>query len=257
MRQSWAAQDARAAALSLRELSELFPDLLAKSMASGDDAPVPVNCYQALDISAQNAHQAVIAAYMRKVRKFLQKLRLSGESLTKCQEEYWRILNAGFILRKPRLRVSHDLMAARRWLLDVNAITADGRIVQTRAEEVEKPTKLEPALAQPEPVILIVEMLKQARFIGEAEEQALKAQMARAPEIPIERLILDSGYVSRQEMNSLKLAETLLLQEKINMAQFQVAMYDERNSGVRFAESLQVRGWLPVEVNKPSDETNK
>ncbi len=240
--------------MSLRELSELFPDLLPKTIARSEDVPPPVNYYQVLEISAQNPNQAVIAAYMRKARKFLQKLRRSGESLIKCQDDYWRILNAGFILRKPRLRVSHDLMSARRWLMDVNAITADGRIVQTRAEEAEKPTKPEPVAPQPEPVILIVEMLKQARFIGEAEEQALKAQMARAPEIPVERLILDSGYVSRQEMNSLKLAEMLLGQDKINMAQFQVAMYDERNSGIRFAESLQVRGWLPVDVNASAEE---
>ena len=58
-------------------------------------------------------------------------------------------------------------------------------------------------------------------------------------------MIMDSGYVVQAEMNSLKLAEDLILKGRITMAQFQVAMYDERNSGIRMAESLQIRGWLP------------
>ena len=41
------------------------------------------------------------------------------------------------------------------------------------------------------------------------------------------------------------------------MAQFQVAFYDERYSGLRMAESLQVRGWLSVEVRNAIDEWHK
>ncbi|MBK9281374.1 MAG: hypothetical protein IPM93_24710 [Candidatus Obscuribacter sp.] len=51
------------------------------------------------------------------------------------------------------------------------------------------------------------------------------------------------------EMKSLQLAEYLLSQGKINMGQFCVAMYDERMTGVKMAESLQVRGWLETQVS--------
>jgi hypothetical protein len=37
-------------------------------------------------------------------------------------------------------------------------------------------------------------------------------------------------------------------QGQIDIGQFCVAMYDERMSGIRMAESLQVRGWLDTQV---------
>jgi hypothetical protein len=38
------------------------------------------------------------------------------------------------------------------------------------------------------------------------------------------------------------------------MAQFAVAMYDERTQGIRMAESLQIRGWLETQVRTYGDE---
>src|SRR5690606_3767443 len=91
---------------------------------------------------------------------------------------------------------------------------------------------------------MIIELLKESGFIGPAEVQALKNQMALYRDIPLHDLIMQAGYVSEPQMKSLQLAEYLLTTEKITIGQFQVAMFDERTTGVRMAESLQVRGWL-------------
>lgn len=246
LRQSWASHDSKGAVTSARELYQLFPDLLPP-VKFGSDQQL-LSYYDLLGLKQQSQANQVAAAFLRAVKKFLRK-----EKVKDNKDAYCRLLNAGFILRKPRLRLSHDLVAVRHWLIQDKAIPEDGTLDST--EEVSEVSTEH--LAKTQPIVSelprLVQLLKEAQFIGPAEIQALMAQMSLAPEIPVERLVLDSGYVAQAEMNSLKLAEMLLEQGKITMAQFQVAIYDERTSGIRMAESLQVRGWLPVEISIQKD----
>jgi hypothetical protein len=247
LRQSWATRDAKGAVTSARELYQLFPDLLPPpKLGTGQS---PMDFYELLGVKQQASVNVVTSAFLRNVKRYLR----SGKAKEQ-KEAYNRVLDAGFILRKARLRLSHDLMIVRHWLIAAKAIPEDGTLEaaeQAGEEASEQLSKTQPLVVE---LPKLVQLLKEAQFIGPAEIQALTAQMALAPEIPIERLVLDSGYVTQQEMNSLKLAELLLEQGKITMAQFQVAIYDERTSGIRMAESLQVRGWLPVEVSPRSDD---
>jgi hypothetical protein len=89
--------------------------------------------------------------------------------------------------------------------------------------------------------------MKEAQFVGAAEVQALTNQMRSFPDVSLAELVLSAGYVTESEMASLQLAEILLARGQINMGQFCVAMYDERMTGVKMAESLQVRGWLDTQ----------
>lgn len=114
-----------------------------------------------------------------------------------------------------------------------------------------------PQPAANKPIPMLIQLMEAAQFITAVEVQALLAQMEFAPNVPVEKLILNAGYVTPQEMASIKLGESLLNASKITMAQFQVAIYDERTSGLRMAESLQVRGWLSVEVRNAIDEFHK
>jgi hypothetical protein len=106
----------------------------------------------------------------------------------------------------------------------------------------------QPIVQQPLP--MLIELLKAAQIIGSAEVQALTNQMRSFPDVPVADLVLSAGYVTESEMKSLQLAEFLLSQGKIDIGQFCVAMYDERLTGVRMAESLQVRGWLETNVQR-------
>lgn len=243
LRQSWVSSDEQGAVSSAAELYQLFPDLLPPPK----DKLEKVNYYQVLKLTPQAANTSVVSSFLRSAKHFLRR-----KPVKENREDYNQILNAGFILRKPRMRLSHDLVVVRSWLIDSQAIPEDGTLeAMGKLQDVSETqlTKTQPMTAE---LPRLVQLLKEAQFIGLAEVQALSAQRALAPEVPIERLVLDSGYVTQQEMNSLKLAEMLLDQGKITMAQFQVAIYDERTSGVRMAESLQVRGWLPIEV-KPQE----
>jgi hypothetical protein len=104
-----------------------------------------------------------------------------------------------------------------------------------------------PYKAAPEAPVML-RLLEQAGMASPDEISALYAQMKRAPDVDLEVLITKAGYLSSAEMASLKLAELLLRNKQVALPQILVALYDERNSGVRMAESLQSRGWLAVQV---------
>lgn len=104
---------------------------------------------------------------------------------------------------------------------------------------------------------MLIDLLKAAQIIGPAEAQALKNQMKLYPDIALVDLILQAGYVTDLEMKSLQLAEYLLTSGKITMGQFAVAMFDERTTGRRMAESLSPHPSsypLPPDFQPPGDE---
>lgn len=258
LRQSWANCDSDGVLVSSRQLYELFPDLMPQ-ISPDSDGRIG-DYYQLLSVTPDKSNQQIVASYMRQARKKLIASRKKGKAPPE-KDEYWRLLDAGFVLRMARLRLSHDLMGAYQWLVTEKVIKGDGSWELTDAykKSQQSTQTLQKIDILPEPLKpdekpklpRIIELLQMTQIIGPEEVKAMEAQMALAPEVSVERLVLDSGYVSRQEMNSLKLAEMLLDEGKINIAQFQVAMYDERSSGIRMAESLQARGWLAIDVTPP------
>ena len=242
LRLSWADDDIEGVLKSARELYQLFPDLLPPPKADVEEKPA--NLYQMLRLRCDVPQSSVVAGYFNAAKKFLR-----TQNIKEQRQDYYKILTAGFTLRKPRLRLSHDLIVVRQLLIDKKVIPDDGTLepVTPTAREPE-PTQMVRTVPMDQKLPMLIELLKYAQIIGPAEVQALTNQMSIAPEIPVAELILSAGYVTDSEMKSLQLAEVLLSQDKITMAQFAVAMYDERTQGVRMAESLQVRGWLPTET---------
>jgi len=243
LRLSWEDTDTEGTLQSARELFQLFPDLLPPP--KGDTTERPTNLYKMLELSCEVPQSAVVAGYFRAAKKFLR-----TQNIKDKRQEYYKILTAGFTLRKPRLRLSHDLIVVRDWLIERKVIPEDGTLealTPTREPEPAQMVKTQPIESK---LPTLIELLKYAGIIGPAEVQALTNQMNIAPEVPLVELILSAGYVTAQEMKSLQLAEVLLGREEITMAQFAVAMYDERTQGVKMAESLQVRGWLNTQTKK-------
>jgi len=239
--------DTQGTVIAACELYQLFPDLVPYAPDGRLDRPE--NYYQIIGLKPLVPASRITAAFLRRTRNFLAQSDRPGK-----KEEYRLIVDAGFILRKARLRLSHDLVLARHWLVETEAITADGSLEKPVAVAVA--AQMEITKQQTYTVPRIVALMQESNIIGATEVQAIMAQKKVDPGAPVEQLILNSGYVSIQELNSLKLAEKLLNEKKITMAQFQVAIYDERTAGIRMAESLQVRGWLPVEVNRRQEDKN-
>ncbi len=242
LRQSWAIDDVKGVLTVVRQLYQLFPDLLPPPRTDGEKNATSL--YPLLGLSCDVSQTAVLSGYLRAVRNFLRQ-----SSARERREDYYRLLDAGYILRKPRLRLSHDLVAVRTWLIEQKAIGEDGSLepevvptLATTQEAVSKPQAITVPLEEKLP--LLIDMLKACRVIGPAEVQALKNQMAIAPEIPLKELVLSAGYVTDTQMQSLQVGEYLLSSGQISMHQLAVAMYDELTGMCKMAESLQVRGWL-------------
>ncbi len=245
LRQSWAINDVKGVLTVVRQLYQLFPDLLPPPRTDGEKNATSL--YPLLGLSCDVSQTAVLSGYLRSVRNFLRQ-----SSAKDRREDYYRLLDAGYILRKPRLRLSHDLVAVRTWLIEQKAIGEDGSLeaevvpsLVTTQEAVPKPQAITVPLEEKLP--LLIDMLKACRVIGPAEVQALKNQMAIAPEIPLKELVLSAGYVTDTQMQSLQVGEYLLSSGQISMHQLAVAMYDELTGMCKMAESLQVRGWLKTQ----------
>lgn len=246
LRLSWAESDVAGMVKSCQELYQLFPDLLPPPKAEVNNKAD--NYYELLQIECDVNPSMVLAAYFKSVKRFLRKYADPKED----KEKYFKILNAGFILRKPRLRLSHDLIVARGSLVEQKIIPEDGtlELIESPDELVQDAQPIQMVTTQQidDSLPKLIELMKAAQFVGPAEVQALLNQMKLYPDIPLTELVMQAGYVTEPEMRSLELAEYLLTQGKITMGQFSVAMYDERTTGIRMAESLQVRGWLDTET---------
>jgi len=246
LRQSWVQADIHGVIVVAKQLCQLFPDLMRP--VPEDALSRPLDLYGLLGLACDATQNAVIGAYISAISAFMQE-----RNVQDAAEDFYTLLDAGYILRKPRLRLSHDLFAVRSWLLEREAIPADGTIDFLEAVEVEK--RAAPAAAEiPANLPQLVYLLQQAQIIGQPEMLALANQIKLAPEMSIEELILSAGYLSENELKSVQLAEYLLNQGKITMPQFIVAMYDERERGIKMAESLQSRGWLEVHVKSFSGQ---
>jgi len=239
LRQSWAQNDVHGVIVVAKQLCQLFPDLIPPLASS--TVKLAINLYDFFGMNCDASQEVVVSTYFQTITKFLY-----NNNTHEKPDEYRTLLDAGYILRKPRLRLSHDLVIVRNWLLEHQAIPQDGTIDFIEAVAVTAPQPVVEAI----PIMLpqLVNLMQEAQIIGTTEVLALTNQTKLAPEIPIEELILSAGYVSESELKSLQLAEYLFRQGKITMPQFVVAMYDERTRGIRMAESLQSRGWLDVEV---------
>jgi len=82
------------------------------------------------------------------------------------------------------------------------------------------------------------------QIIGDGDKALLQKKAASCPEISIQRLLVDGGYVREATVDSLELGQLLIAQGLIKETQFCVGMYDEMTTGITMKDSLKTRGWL-------------
>lgn len=283
LRQSWADTDAVGVVKACQELYELYPDLLPPpkgeqtAVSDATTATPPSNYYEMLSIECDVNPSMVNAAYLKRVKQFLREHPNPNEA----KNEYYAILNAGYILRKPRLRLSHDLLVCKAWLDEHQVISETFELIELESSGVDSEsidftppppvvpfrnqTNSEP-LSLPQPAVeerlpMLIDLLKASGIIGSAEVQALKNQMSLYPDVTLVDLVLQAGYVTDLEMKSLQLAEYLLTSGRINLGQFKQAMMDEIRTGRRMASNLDQPppwdiddNWGPRGESPPPDE---
>lgn len=176
---------------SAQELHQLFPDLLPEQNHSEGKS---IDFYKILDLYSSAPKSVVAANYFRAVKKFLR-----AGNVKRHSREYFALLDAGTILNNRRLRLSHDLVVARDWLLKKNVIPADSSIPFSETSDC---FNASPVSDKPLPDLLAV--LELTAVINSLEIQALVNQMRRAPRESVEDLLLSAGYVTEKQITWLK-----------------------------------------------------
>jgi hypothetical protein len=185
---------------STKELYQLFPDLLPNRIRKDEETE---NFYKLLDLDREAPQSAAFKSYFRATKNFLRQANVQERS-----QEYYALLNAGAILCNRRLRLSHDLVVAREWLIENNVIAEDTALEQSAR------ISFAPASPNSEEMPVMIAILKQARVIDSSEVQALINQMTMALNDSLEDLILSAGYVTVREMESLQLAAAKIKNKK-------------------------------------------
>lgn len=174
LRQNRSETDSPGVALACRELSYLFPDLLPSPECHGTASPP--NYYELLQIDCDVNPSMVAAAKFKAIKQFLRE----NPDLQSKRETYYHLLDAGFILRKPRLRMSHDMVLAREVVDGISLETTD-------TDDASKETS--------DSCPLLIQLLNHVGAIGSTEAQALLNQRFRYPEIPLVELVLQGESV--------------------------------------------------------------
>jgi len=154
LRQSWAQNDVHGVIVVAKQLCQLFPDLIPPLASS--TVKLAINLYDFFGMNCDASQEVVVSTYFQTITKFLH-----NNNTHEKLDEYRTLLDAGYILRKPRLRLSHDLVIVRNWLLHHNAIPADGTINFLYAAAVEAPKPIVEAVPVKLPQLVNLKREKQ------------------------------------------------------------------------------------------------
>ncbi len=189
LRQSWSSRDPVGTVNAAGILNEIFPDLVSEYSAN----PNPSDFYQLLELNPDAGPMVIRKAYHYAIRRFLRENK--GSALRRKRTDFFRVLDAGIVMRKSRLRLSHDLAVLRAQLISNRIIGGDGVFVLSGR------TKDETQVGKEIPEIL--EKLISRKVIGHSEARAILNQMVLFPNISCRDLIISAGYVTEQELDIL------------------------------------------------------
>lgn len=187
LRQSWSSRDPVGTVNAAGILNEIFPDLVSEYSSN----PNPSDFYRFLELNPDAGPMVIRKAYHYAVRRFLRENK--GSALRRKRAEFFQVLDAGIVMRKSRLRLSHDLAVLRAQLIANRIIAPDGVFVLAGR------TKDETQVGKEIPEIL--EKLISRKVIGRSEARAILNQMVLFPNISCRDLIISAGYVTEHELD--------------------------------------------------------
>lgn len=187
LRQSWSSRDPVGAVNAAGILNEIFPDLVSEYTSN----PTPSDLYNFLELNPDAGPLVIRKAYHYAIRRFLRENK--GSALRRKRTDFFRVLDAGIIMRKSRLRLSHDLAVLRSQLISNRIIGPEGNFVLAGR------TKDETRAASEIPEVL--EKLIERKVIGNQEAKAILNQMVLFPNISCRDLIISAGYLTGDELD--------------------------------------------------------
>jgi hypothetical protein len=139
--------------------------------------------------------------------------------------------------------IAHDVLKEPTTRTDY-----DFRLLGVRDDnQVQTPEDARPAGFGSRTHIKIGELLQCAQIL-EASELEIAVDMHKAmPEMRFGEFLVKQGFLERRQLEAALLGQFLISNGKITVAQYQVGMYNERNSSVPLAETITSAGWVTDE----------
>jgi hypothetical protein len=184
--------------------------------------------YRLLGCDRMATFDQIQIGFFRKLRSVL----LGTQPLTRDSKQLLRaVCIAHDVLKEPTTRTDYDFRQ-----LGVR----DDNQVQT-------PEDARPAGFGARTHIKIGELLQCAQIL-EASELEIAVDMHKAmPEMRFGEFLVKQGFLERRQLEAALLGQYLISNGKITVAQYQVGMYNERNSSVPLAETVTSAGWVTDE----------
>lgn len=192
--------------------------------------------YQILGVSQVASFEDIHMRYRRRMLKLLRS-RYSSENCITDLREFREVLRA--------VCVAHDVLKD-----PVTRADYDLRQVGLRSD-------LEAAAGIPpqRTGLRIGELLECAQILQPAELQVALDMHKAEPGVQFGEFLVVAGFLSQEELDCVLLAQKLISRGKITVNQFRSAMYEMRDKGVPFFDTLMTEGWLAASdiLNPNSD----
>ncbi|GEM_PF-2218818 len=194
---------------------------------------VPIgDLYEALGVVPMSSIETIHVHYLRQVRKLLIAQQLTRDT------SVW-----DFRGRLRAMSIAHDVLRD-----PVTRTDYDFRLLGLRGQSAppvpELPGDMQTTITGTRPGLRIGELL-QACEVLEAADLDVAVDMHRAmPNMPFGQFLVRQDFLSQQELDSALLGQRLIVDGKITVAQFQVAMFSVRSDGVPLGKTLVDRGWV-------------
>lgn len=187
--------------------------------------------YLLLQVDQMSSFENIHIKFLRQVRKLLSDRRLNRDtSVWQFRDQLRALCIAHDVLRDPITRTDYDFR-----LLGLRGENAK--------QSVELPDEADSGGLGNRSSLRIGELL-QCSEILEQQELEIAVDMHKAmPEIPFGQFLVKQEFLTQAELDSALLGQRLILDGKITVGQFQVAMFAVRAESTALGDTIVLRGW--------------
>jgi hypothetical protein len=194
-----------------------------------------IDFYRLLQVDPMSTFEVIHVNFLRQVRKLLRDRRSNRDtSVWQFRDQLRALCIAHDVLRDPLTRTDYDFR-----LLGLRG--------ENMKQSVETPDEVESAGLGNRTSLRIGELLHCSEIL-EQQELEIAIDMHKAmPEIPFGQFLVKQEFLTQAELDSALLGQRLIVDGKITVGQFQVAMFAVRTESIALSETIVLRGWANQE----------
>lgn len=184
------------------------------------------NFYEILAVPTTAAYHEIQRSFMSKIRRLLKRLELNQLVSWQFYCFSGRILLAHDVLKSPESRLHYDVVllnhsSGSEAIEPDNGSAADGLKLMSLAD-----------------------LVKFSTLIGSKDLMSAIETTRNQPERELGHFLVQQGLLSNDELDSIFVAQKLVSQGKLSVAQYELAMQEMRENSIPFIDTLVASEWI-------------